>query len=87
MKGKIGGIVRQIEAGDELSGSIINPHPLLFNILKSLSLTHTLTHAHTQSRAERGLAATLPSERSAKKSGFNDPFNVKGIRCIPEVLK
>lgn len=39
MEGKIGGTVRQIEAGDELSGSIINPHPLLFNILK--------THTHT----------------------------------------
>lgn len=35
MKVKIRGTVRQIEAGDELSGSIINPHPLLFNILKS----------------------------------------------------
>lgn len=57
MKGKIGGIVRQIEAGDELSGSIINPHPLLFNILKSLARTHTLTHAHTQSRAEPSGAA------------------------------
>ena len=44
MEGKIGGTVRQIEAGDELSGSIINPHPLLFNILK----THTHTHTRTQ---------------------------------------
>lgn len=35
MKVKIRGTVRQIEAGDELSGSIINPHQLLFNILKS----------------------------------------------------
>lgn len=40
MEGKIVGTVRQIEAGDELSGSIINPHPLLFNILKT-STTHT----------------------------------------------
>lgn len=40
MEGKIGGTVRQIEAGDELSGSIINLHPLLFNILK--------THTHTE---------------------------------------
>lgn len=55
MKGKIGGIVRQIEAGDELSGSIINPHPLLFNILKSLSLTH----AHAQSRAEAHCNTTI----------------------------
>lgn len=46
MKGKIGGTVRQIEAGDELSGSIINPHPLLFNILKSL--THTLSSSSLQ---------------------------------------
>lgn len=44
METKIGGTVRQIEAGDELSGSIINPHPLLFNILK----THTHTHTHTE---------------------------------------
>lgn len=44
MEEKIVGTVRQIEAGDELSGSIINPHPLLFNILKTPS-------AHTQSRA------------------------------------
>lgn len=57
MKGKIGGIVRQIEAGDELSGSIINPHPLLFNILKSLSLS--LTHAHAQSRAEAHCNTTV----------------------------
>lgn len=40
MEGKIVGTVRQIEAGDELSGSIINPHPLLFNILKTPT-THT----------------------------------------------
>lgn len=41
MEGKIGETVRQIEAGDELSGSIINPHPLLFNILKTHTHTHT----------------------------------------------
>lgn len=41
MEGKIGGTVRQIEGGDELSGSIINPHPLLFNILKTHTHTHT----------------------------------------------
>lgn len=41
VEGKIGGKVRQIEAGDELSGSIINPHPLLFNILKTHTHTHT----------------------------------------------
>lgn len=52
MEGKIGGTVRQIEAGDELSGSIINPHPLLFNILK----THT---AHILSRAPAPCKATV----------------------------
>ena len=103
MKGKIGGIVRQIEAGDELSGSIINPHPLLFNILKSLCLslclslslspphshTHSHTHAYThkakQSRAAARCNAAIREEY--EKSGFNDPFNVKGICCSPEVLK
>lgn len=58
MEGKIGGTVRQIEAGDELSGSIINLHPLLFNILKS----HTHNHTHTLNE----LPAILPSERSEK---------------------
>lgn len=101
MKGKIGGTVSQIEAGDELSGSIINPHPLLFNILKSLSrlsLPLSVAHTYTHNRdatcaAELPLAATAPSERSSgkkkgKKGGASkDPPNVKGICRIPEALK
>lgn len=61
MEGKIGGTVRQIEAGDELSGSIINPHPLLFNILK--------THTHTY-RTELQLPAILPGERSKREAAI-----------------
>lgn len=70
MKGKIGGIVRQIGAGDELSGSIINPHPLLFNILKSSSAPPPIhTHAYTHTEQSRA-AATLPSERSRKRAAL-----------------
>lgn len=79
MEGKIGGTVRQIEAGDELSGSIINPHPLLFNILK----THT--HTHTVRRAAAPCNAAIREEQ--EKSRSKDPPNVKGICCIPKVLK
>lgn len=76
MERKIGGTVRQIEAGDELSGSIINPHPLLFNILK----THT---PHILSRAPLQYCR----EREAGMERSEDPPNVKGICCIPTVLK
>ena len=76
MEGKIGGTVRQIEAGDELSGSIINPHPLLFNILK----THTHRDTHT-----RRVEQQLPEMLSAKRSGSKDPPNVKDICRIPKV--
>lgn len=57
MEGKIVGTVRQIGAGDELSGSIINPHPLLFNILKTHT-PHILNRAPAQritTREEEGL--------------------------------
>lgn len=78
MEGKIGETVRQIEAGDELSGSIINPHPLLFNILK----THT--HTHTLSRAA---APCNTIRKEQERSDSKDPPNVKGVCCIPKVLK
>lgn len=65
MKVKIRGTVRQIEAGDELSGSIINPHPLLFNILKS----------HTCSKLQ--LTAIVPSERSTKRATVTIPLMLK----------
>lgn len=97
MKGKIGGTVRQIEAGDELSGSIINPHPLLFNILKSLShlslpLCRTHTHTYyTQARCGVRSSATAPcksmKKREKKGAVSKDPPNVKGICRIPEALK
>lgn len=79
MEGKIGGTVRQIEGGDELSGSIINPHPLLFNILK----THT--HTHIPSRAAAPCNTTTREEQ--ERSGSKYPPNVKGICCVPKVLK
>lgn len=65
MEVKIGGTVRQIEAGDELSGSIINPHPLLFNILK----THT---PHILSRAPA--PCNTPRHREARMERFKDPL-------------
>lgn len=81
MEGKIGGTVRQIEAGDELSGSIINPHPLLFNILK----THSHTEAHMLRRAAAPCNTIIREEREG--SGSKDPCDVKDVDCIPKVLK
>lgn len=78
MEGKIGGTVRQIEAGDELSGFIINPHPLLFNILK----THTHTRGDTDCAEQQQISASLSSKRSQKRRGSEDPPNVGGITCI-----
>lgn len=66
------GTVRQIEAGDELSGSIINPHPLLFNILKTPT-THT----------EQSSASV---QHGVSESSKAQP-NVKGICCIPKGLR
>lgn len=66
--GKIVGTVRQIEAGDELSGSIINPHPLLFNILKTPT-AHT--EQSTSSLQHYPSAAMLKASTGPEKSCFS----------------
>lgn len=54
------GTVSQVDAGDRLSGFIINPNPLLFNILK----THTL-------RTDLLPPASAPSERNREYAMIN----------------
>lgn len=73
-KGRLWGTVRQIGAGDELSGSIINPHPLLFNILK----THT---PHILNRAPAQRITTREGEGLGR---CKDPLDVKRICFFPK---
>ncbi|MED6263267.1 hypothetical protein CHARACLAT_002741 [Characodon lateralis] len=65
MEDKIVGTVRQIEAGDELSGSIINPHPLLFNILKTPTAHSEQSSISVQHDYGRTLKISLMLKASA----------------------
>lgn len=62
------GTVRQIEAGDELSGSIINPHPLLFNILR----TPTAHTEQSSSSLQRYQSAPTLKSSAASQSSSNE---------------